>query len=175
MLRFLHLADLHLDAKPSYLGRLARQRNEDFLNAFKRAIDFAIDSKTQVHAIIIAGDLFDSPNPDIDTLMFTIAQFKRLQNEFIPVVLVPGNHDALGAPKSIYSDPGSELRRLVHFIDSPNVECNFKLNLNGEEVFFYGMAWDVHHSAPPFDQFKPQAKRDFTLLSFMEPWTVPVF
>lgn len=43
MLKFLHLADLHLGAAPAFLGDLAQDRALDYLDAFERAIDYAVE------------------------------------------------------------------------------------------------------------------------------------
>src|SRR5579884_2311318 len=76
----LHTADVHL-------GSMAFGREE---NAFRRAIDTAID--LDVDAVLVAGDLFDHARVDDALLEWTGDQLNRLER---PVVLLPGNHDAL--------------------------------------------------------------------------------
>jgi exonuclease SbcD len=154
MIRFLHLADLHLGAEPVYLGELAAERRSDFLNAFERAVDYALDEPNQVHAVLIAGDFFDAASPPSDVLSFAIAQLKRLKRAKIPVMLAPGNHDAIGMPGSVYAEGSSGLDGLAHIIRTPNVEHVETLSLNGEPVHIYGMAWEPRRSKPPFDRFQ---------------------
>lgn len=161
MIRLLHLADLHLDAKPSYLADKAEERGKDFLNAFERAVNFALDLENDIHAIVIAGDLFDSSSPSTECVRFTVNQLKGLKKANIPIVMVPGNHDSLSMPGSVFADPPSQLRKLVNFATSPNIERFCTLTINGEEVHFYGMAWDPGRSTPPFDQFKAEADDSF--------------
>ena len=76
MIRLLHLADLHLGTEPSYLGDVAKQRGNDFINAFERAVDFALAPENDIHGVLIAGDLLDRHNPPQTTLRFTIKQLK---------------------------------------------------------------------------------------------------
>ncbi len=151
MIHFLHLADLHLGAKTSYLGSRATERGRDFLEAFKRAVDFAI--REEIDFLVIAGDFFDTPNPSDETLRFAIAELKKLYQANIPVILTPGNHDAIGMPGSVYTDPNSEIRRLVNFVDTPNPRHVATEIIHGELVHFYSMAWDFQRSKPPFDDF----------------------
>jgi DNA repair protein SbcD/Mre11 len=153
MLRLLHLADLHLGAEPSYLGDIASQRSKDFNNAFERAVEFALASKHNIHLVVIAGDFFDRHNPPQETVRFATRQLTRLRQANIPVVLAPGNHDSISYPDSVYLDASTEIHNLVHLLDSPNVERSLVLELNGEDVHIYGMAWDVNRSTPPFDEF----------------------
>ena len=154
MLRFLHLADLHLGAEPSYLGDIASQRSNDFSNAFERAVDFALAPENDIHLVIIAGDFFDRHNPPQDTIRFATRQLTRLRQANIPVVLAPGNHDSISYPDSVYLDASTEIHNLVHLIESPNVDRSVTLKLNGEAVHIYGMAWSVNRSNPPFDNFQ---------------------
>ena len=95
-MRFLHLADVHLDT--SFSGRSAevRQRLRDASReAFRRAVDLAI--REEVHAFLIAGDLFDGDRLSFQTERFLLEQAERLGDHGITVVYATGNHDP-GAP-----------------------------------------------------------------------------
>jgi exonuclease SbcD len=151
MFKFLHLADLHLGAEPSSFGALAKDRANDYLEAFERAIEYAVNKKNGINAILIVGDLFDVADPPQNVVRFVIEQLKRLKRENIPVIVTPGNHDAIGASNSIYSD--QSICSLMHVIRSPQVEYFDTMVFNGEAVHFYGMAWDIR-SKPPFDRFR---------------------
>lgn len=159
MVRFLHLADLHLGAEPGYLGNLAAQRGQDFLDSFARAVDFCLEEALAF--VVIAGDCFDSPTPQPDVFSFALAQFKRLHQAGVPVLLVPGNHDAIGQPGSIYAQPEGELQRLVHVVEAPIPTHVLSLPLDPQPVHLYSMAWDVRRSQPPFDQFRAIEKPGF--------------
>ncbi len=85
MARFAHMADVHL-------GGWKQQPMQDLnLEAFKKAIDICISSKLDF--VLIAGDLFDSAYPPIETLKDTFSEFKRLKEANIPCFIIPGSHD----------------------------------------------------------------------------------
>ena len=84
-MKFAHLGDCHLG------GWRQPQLNELNLKAFQQAIDTGIQQK--VDFILIAGDLFDSPYPPIDTLKDTFNCFKKIKDAKIPVFLIAGSHD----------------------------------------------------------------------------------
>ena len=91
-MRFIHTADLHLDAcyassllSPAMGSRL-RQDMRDVLQAIiQRARDWPAD------ALLIAGDLFCLDYVRHDTVSFLIDAFDSIGP--IPVVIAPGNHD----------------------------------------------------------------------------------
>ena len=59
--------------------------------SFQTALDRCI--KEKVDFVLIAGDLFDSAYPPIDTLKETFKEFRRLKEANIPVFLIAGSHD----------------------------------------------------------------------------------
>jgi hypothetical protein len=91
-MRFLHLADVHLDTpfagRSPELRKRLRQASRD---AFGRAVDVAVSE--QVHAVLIAGDLFDGARLSFETEAFLLEQLRRLDAVGIPVVYASGNHD----------------------------------------------------------------------------------
>ncbi len=84
-MKFAHLGDCHLG------GWRQPQLNELNFKAFQQALDTCI--KERVDFILIAGDLFDSPYPPIDTLKDTFNCFKKIKDAKIPVFLIAGSHD----------------------------------------------------------------------------------
>ena len=158
MLKFLHLADLHLGAAPSYLGELAQDRANDYLDAFQRSVDYALDQSHGINAVLIVGDFFDVANPPQDVVRSAINNLKRLAEAKIPVIVAPGNHDGIGAAESIYRD--SSFCELIEVIRSHQVEYFDSMVINGEIVHFYGMAWDVQ-SKPPFDMFRRRDEKGY--------------
>ena len=61
------------------------------IESFRFAIDKCI--KEEVEFVLIAGDLFDSAYPSIDTLKQAFEEFKKLYEKRIPVFLIAGSHD----------------------------------------------------------------------------------
>lgn len=97
-MRFVHVADVHLDT--SFAGRsepVRRRLREASREAFRRAVDLAI--REDVHAFLIAGDLFDGERLSFQTERFLLEQAARLGDHGITVVYATGNHDP-GSPAS---------------------------------------------------------------------------
>jgi len=91
MLKFLHLADVHLGATFRMLGEKGAAQRRQVEETFGRAIDLAIAERVQL--VVIAGDLFDSPKPAPRTVDAVAGQFRRLAEAGIRVAMVAGNHD----------------------------------------------------------------------------------
>lgn len=97
MFRFFHLADIHLDT--TFLCRsedLRAQLRDALRRAFECAVDVAV--KEKVHAVLIAGDLFDNERLSFATEKFLLEQLCRLDEASIPCFYATGNHDPSGKP-----------------------------------------------------------------------------
>ncbi len=91
-MKFVHLADCHLGAwRQPELNKL------NFLH-FQKVIDTCI--KEKVNFVLIAGDLFDSSYPSIDTLKEAFKEFRKLKESSIPVFIIAGSHDYSVSGKS---------------------------------------------------------------------------
>ncbi|MFP3947224.1 MAG: metallophosphoesterase family protein [Gemmatimonadota bacterium] len=91
-MRLLHLADVHLDTP--FLGRsetLRERLREASRDAFRRAVDLAVEEK--VHAVLLAGDLFDGERLSFATERFLLDELRRLSEAGIQTVYATGNHD----------------------------------------------------------------------------------
>jgi len=93
MLRILHTADVHLGAKFSGLGSKGDAQRERLRTTFKKIIGTAIEER--VNIVLIAGDLFDSNQQPQRNIDLVVEQFNLLNQNGIPVCLVPGTHDSL--------------------------------------------------------------------------------
>lgn len=87
MLRLAHISDTHLGNR-QYGSDI---RKQDYLDAFEESVDRCVE--LDVHAVIHTGDLFDDPNPDIDTLDETIRILEKLEDEDIHFYGIVGNHE----------------------------------------------------------------------------------
>ncbi len=111
--RFLHLADLHLDTA-------FRGRSEDVREALRRAtreaFDAAVDTAVErgAHAVLLAGDLFDSEMLTFATEAFLLDGCRRLGEAGIRVVYCTGNHDPGGASQRVRALAWPDNVRLVH-------------------------------------------------------------
>jgi DNA repair exonuclease SbcCD nuclease subunit len=87
MTRVLHTADTHL----GYRQYHAPERRTDFLDAFRRVIEDAIES--DLDAVVHAGDLFHDRRPGLPDLLGTIDALESLADAGIPFLAVVGNHE----------------------------------------------------------------------------------
>jgi exonuclease SbcD len=99
MLKILHTADIHLGAKFSGLGNKGDSQREQLRATFKNVIATAINER--VNIVLIVGDLFDSNQQPQRNIDLVIEQFNLLNQNNIPVCLIPGTHDSLDS-SSIY-------------------------------------------------------------------------
>ena len=98
----LHVADLHMGWGHGYLGGRSAERRAEADGVIDRIVEFALDPDHRIKAVLVAGDLFDSPNPPEETSGRVIAALTRLEGAGIRVVTVPGNHDEYSYPDSVY-------------------------------------------------------------------------
>jgi exonuclease SbcD len=96
-MRFLHTADWHV-------GKTLRGRSrmDEYAAALQEVAAIAVDRR--VDAVLVAGDIFDSPAPPPEAEKLVYDVLARLVSERIPAVLIAGNHDhpkKLGALASL--------------------------------------------------------------------------
>jgi len=86
MMKFAHIADAHLGAFSK--NPILRDLN---LKAFENAIERSIEEK--VDFILIAGDLFHNPIPDMEIVRKTVEILRRAKDENIRIYAIYGSHD----------------------------------------------------------------------------------
>jgi DNA repair exonuclease SbcCD nuclease subunit len=98
-MRFLHAADVHLDAPLKGLEARDGAPVEELRTATRRAFQnlITLALRERVDFVVIAGDLFDGDYSDSRSWVWTAREFQRLAQADIPVFLIRGNHDSLGA------------------------------------------------------------------------------
>src|SRR5947209_376914 len=86
-MRLLHTSDWHVGKTIR-----GRSRTDEFAAVLDETVGIALQER--VDAILVAGDLYEHrmASPDADALIFRV--FVRLYEAGIPMVLIPGNHDA---------------------------------------------------------------------------------
>lgn len=97
---FLHAADLHLGAPLKSLGSRIDPAKAAHIRAeakrvFDDLVNVAIERK--VEFVVLAGDVYDTAENDPVAQLRVNAGFRRLEAAGIPVFMVHGNHDPLGA------------------------------------------------------------------------------
>ncbi|MEZ4415989.1 MAG: DNA repair exonuclease [Gemmatimonadota bacterium] len=122
-MRLLHLADVHLDTPSPGRSELVRQRlRSASRDALRRAVDLALAE--QVHAVVIAGDLFDGSRLSFDTERFLLAEMGRLAEAGIPAIYATGNHDAPELGSRAFELPWPESLTVVARAEPVRVEIS---------------------------------------------------
>lgn len=82
---FAHIADCHIGSwKDPRMRTLAEEAFDSaVLTCLEKPVDF----------VLIAGDLFHTSLPGIDSIKRVVEALKRLKDRHIPVYLIPGSHD----------------------------------------------------------------------------------
>ncbi len=112
-MRFIHIADVHLDT--AFAGRSDDTRNrlrQASRDALARCVEVAIAEK--VDAVLIAGDLFDGAQLSFASERFLLARLEELADADIQVVYATGNHD----PGNALRAGGLDWPRNVTVIDA---------------------------------------------------------
>lgn len=95
MMKFIHLADAHLDSPFLGLSFLPSnsftQIHQAPNESLTKIVNVAI--KEKVDLVLIAGDTFDSPRPNPSSQLFFASEVERLTKAKIQVVMIFGNHD----------------------------------------------------------------------------------
>lgn len=139
--KILHLADLHVGYVPGYLDEARRaRRSEELKAAFRRAVEHALEPGNSVRAVMIAGDLFDTYRPESGDRGFVMGQLEKLSSASIPVLVIPGTHDSVGHPDSVYRTQSFPSRVLV--LAEPMRRPPLELTLDGEKFTFYWLTYE---------------------------------
>lgn len=115
-----HLGRYYAKMPPSVLAK----RRKRLRQAFEEVVKFACAQ--QAHLFLIAGDLFDSPNPRNIERTYVADALRRLQEHNVTVIAIGGNHDTPRSsteqggyvPQSIYHELGA----LVFFDQNPTIQ-----------------------------------------------------
>lgn len=129
-MKFIHIADIHLGAKPDRDKEWAKEREMHSWQAFKEVIDKT--KEEQVQLLLIAGDLFHG-QPLVKELKEVNYHFSRIPQT--QVVLIAGNHDHL-TPDSCYRT--FQWEKNVHFLKSEEIDY---IELEGLDTRVYGMSY----------------------------------
>jgi DNA repair exonuclease SbcCD nuclease subunit len=120
-LKLIHTSDVHLESDTFGSGPRGDVFRDVVRGAFAGVIDLANANRADL--LLIVGDLFDSNRISGEALDFAMNQIARAK---MPVVMIPGNHDAHDE-RSIYAaaSPASLPRNLHLILDPDGVSLEF--------------------------------------------------
>ncbi len=107
-MRLLHSSDVHLGRAFGYLGARASEHQARLKRTFQRI--FQLAQEHDCDAILIAGDLFDSPQVSREWVEFAL---RTIGSTRLPTVVIPGNHD----PAERHPFRNHTLPVNLHFLD----------------------------------------------------------
>lgn len=147
-MKILHTSDWHLGKKLEGIKRIEEQNK--FIDTLEKIVT---DEDPKI--ILIAGDVFDTPNPssEAETLFFNA--LKKLSNSGKrAIIIIPGNHDSaerLSASKNLARDFGiiiyekpfekKEIGAYGQFQITHSTEGGIVLNIDNEEIFVYSLPY----------------------------------
>ena len=90
-MKFLHLADLHLDSKFGLLAQMgmSEKRRLEQREAIKKVIEYI--ETNDIELFIIAGDLYEQNYIRRSSIDYINSLFSKIPN--VQIVITPGNHD----------------------------------------------------------------------------------
>lgn len=144
--RLVHIADVHLGAPLESFGEYARQRRVEQQQAFRRAVDAALEARA--HAVVIAGDLFDTFRPEPAAVNLARSELGRLKEAGVKVFAVPGSHDSTAFAGCVYHH---ETLPFHHFFDRPTFDEPASLEVAGVPLFVHGIAYDPRRAGSGWD------------------------
>ena len=119
-------SDTHIgfDHPPTNKSGKNRRRGLDFLNNFKLVVNRALELK--VDYVIHCGDVFEKTSVPTFLVDQTYAEFLRLANAEIQVLIVPGNHERSELPPSLFLNHPN-----IHIFDVSRTYSFSKLSISG--------------------------------------------
>ncbi|WP_342598918.1 DNA repair exonuclease [Psychrobacillus sp. FSL H8-0483] len=151
-IRFLHIADLHLDSPFKGISAIPQNRWKDIrestFHAFTNIIEYAIASKPDF--LLIAGDIYDGENRSLRAQHLFQKGMEALGKENIPVFICYGNHDHLSGSWVRFQLPEN-----VH-VFGEEVETK-SIMIKGVTVQISGFSYKDRHIREAMHAFYPIA------------------
>ena len=139
-MKIIHVSDTHIGCEIPVKYREIRR--QDFLNAFKQVVEYAIREK--VDLIIHSGDFLDDYFKFSSNLTISLFELMlELKNNGIPLVFIKGNHDSKGQKNNTLE----LLKKLGLAIEAGKVPYVYK------DIYVYGISEPPNLSGEELRQF----------------------
>ncbi len=137
MIRILHVSDVHLGAPLSGFGQHAADRRRSIRSAFRQLPELA--DRLEIHAVVVAGDLFDNQLPDRADADLAREVLRSLADGGRRgVFVIPGNHDRCSTPDSPWHTMPDEIEVILE----PRFGAPRSLEVGDTWLHVYGVAYD---------------------------------
>lgn len=151
--RFVHTADLHLDAPLTAIALrdsdLAREIGVASRTAFSRIVDLCISENASF--LLIAGDLWDGEHSSTKTPRFLKQELLRLKKAGIRCFVIRGNHDALARQTGELDAPDNT----TLFSGRPSTA---EIEVDGHRIAIHGLSFRDPHAPESLLARYPAAK-----------------
>lgn len=166
-MKILHTSDWHLGKKLEGLKRIEEQKK--FIDTLEMIV-----REEEPKVILIAGDIFDTPNPSSEAESLFFDSLKKLSGSGKrAIVIIPGNHDSperLSACKNLARDFGviiyekpfekKEVGKYGDFHLVKSSEGGITLDIDEEKIFIYSLSYPSELSLnEEFDEENSYSKR----------------
>ena len=139
--RILHTADLHLGAEYKSFQQRSFDLQQEAFNALEKLVDYVINPSNEIDILIIAGDLFDSHQPDRPLVEKVRNLLSKVTDKNIKLYILPGNHDSYSYKNSIYRTttfPGK-------IINNPDFKLIDEISIRGQPVLIYSGIYEINN------------------------------
>ncbi len=153
MQKILHIADLHLGFEHRYLGDRASKRAEETVQTLERIVEWALDDANEIAAVLIAGDLFETHDPQSRLTGRVITTLKKIPASGRTLVTVPGNHDEYSYSECVYRAHEDTWPGTLVTSPQPGEVARFELGTRTCAV--YSMAYTAGVSPRTFPGLEP--------------------
>ena len=153
-MKFIHIADLHLGAKPDAGSAYSAGREREIWDSFRDIIDICNQKKMDL--LLIAGDIFHR-QPLLRELKEMNSVLDMLEQT--EVVMIAGNHDYI--KKNSYYRTFSWSPH-VHMIKNENMTC---VELGNIQTAVYGCSYYSKEIMDPvYDSARPEHRQKYEIL-----------
>lgn len=154
-MKFLHMADLHLDTKFDSLNQingLPQKRRLEQRKALRKMIDYIKENEIEI--FLISGDLYEQKYIRKSSIEYMNNLFKEIPD--VQIFIAPGNHDPYIANSFYSSYPWCEN---VHIFKDKIEKIDYK------NIHIYGFGFtDYYRKKSEIEEIKIENKNDINIL-----------
>lgn len=120
-MRILHTADWHIGQY--FFGYDRKEEHAYFFDWLKERI-----KEQQVDVLLVAGDVFDSPNPSAESqkIYYRFLREVTADDPNLQIVIIAGNHDSAGrleAPNPLLEEMNVHVKGMVRKTEDGGIDC----------------------------------------------------
>ena len=138
-INFVHFSDIHLGSSFRFLNEKAEQHRGDLRRVLTNVVDMILNNVSAIQIAFLTGDMFDKHNPELVDRVHAFSEIERLAESGIRVYVLPGTHDSISYPSSVWNQNRLED---VHVIRRSDFGIVDKFEMKGNNVEVFSMVWN---------------------------------